>query len=397
VVYAGASKSVDGGVTWSAAATVPGTPVALAAAPGSPAMVFAATSDRGIWKSADAAASWQPASSGLGATRTLALAIDSLHPRILYSVVQGGVLGPGLLETGSGGRQWRLVGPPWLVRYLGQITVDPVTPATLYAGSAMGLAKSLDGGNSWEVLPTQAGPGQVCFGVDQLAIDPVAPETLYVVASPGYVSNCSGGCATVKSTDGGNSWSCWSAPFSVERLFAGPRTLYAFGAFASPHGKELGGLFKSTDGGVTWKDIAAGLHTNGGREAAFFALAIDPADAKTVLVSELQGVFRTTDGGRTWSEADGKLPVYPFGQYAATNLAIDPHAPATVYASGSWGVYRTVNGGRTWYPIVGGLPPFAFQSTSHPGDGGLLVVDPQQAGKIYAGTLATGIYTYTAQ
>ncbi len=397
VVYAGATKSVDGGVTWSAAATAPGTPVALAAAPGSPATVYAATSDRGIWKSADAGASWQPASSGLGATRTLALAIDSLHPRILYSMVAGGVLGPGLLKTASAGRQWHLVGPPWLVRYLGQITVDPVTPTTLYAGSAMGLAKSLDGGNTWEVLPTQAGPGQVCFGVDQLAIDPVAPETLYVVASPGYVSNCSGGCATVKSTDGGNSWSCWRAPFGVQRLFAAPATLYAFGGFVSPHGKQLGALFKSTDGGVTWKDVSGGLHTNGGRDAVFLTLAIAQADANTLYVSELQGVFRTTDAGRTWTEADGKLPVHPVGQNVAPNLAIDPHAPATVYASGYWGVYRTVNGGRTWYPIVGGLPPFAFQSTTYPSDAGLLVVDPQQAGKIYGGTLATGIYTYTAR
>ncbi|HXO42455.1 MAG TPA: hypothetical protein VN999_13460 [Thermoanaerobaculia bacterium] len=397
VVYAGATKSVDGGVTWDAAAAPPGTPVALAAAPGSAATVYAATSDRGIWKSADAAASWQPASSGLGATKTLALAIDSLHPRILYSVVQGGVLGPGLLKTGSGGRQWHLVGPPWLVRYLGQITVDPVTPTTLYAGSPVGLAKSLDGGNDWEVLPTQAGPRQECFGVDQLAIDPVAPETLYAVASTGYVSSCPGSCATVKSTDGGNSWSCWSAPFVVERLFAAPGALYAFGAFTSSHGRQLGALFKSADGGATWTDISAGLHTNGGRDVGFFTLAIDPADANTVFVSELQGVFRTTDGGRAWTEADGKPSVHSLGQNVAINLVIDPHHPATVYASDSWGVYRTTNGGRAWYPIVGGLPPFAFQSTSYPSDAGVLVIDPQQAGKIYGGTLATGIYTYTAQ
>lgn len=397
VVYAGAMKSVDGGATWSAATPAPGKPVELAAAPGSPATLYAATSDRGIWKSADASASWQPASSGLGATKTLALAIDPLHPRILYGVVEGGVLGPGLLKTASAGRQWHLVGPPSLVDYLGQIVVDPATPTTLYAGSAKGLAKSLDGGNSWEVLATQAGAGQVCFGVDQLAIDPAASETLYVVATADFRSNCFGGCAVVKSTDGGNSWSCMSAPFGVERLFAAPGTLYAFGAFASPHGRGLGALFKSTDGGVTWTDVSAGLHTNGGRDAAFVTLAIDPTDANHVFVSELQGVFRTSDGGRTWIEADGKLPVHALGQTVATNLAVDPHDPATVYATGSWGVYRTANGGRSWYPIVGGLPPFAFQSTVYPSDVGSLVVDPQQRGKIYGGTLATGIYTYTVR
>jgi photosystem II stability/assembly factor-like uncharacterized protein len=186
-----------------------------------------------------------------------------------------------------------------------------------------------------------------------------------------------------------------SVPFAMQKVFVAPATLYAFGGFTSPHGKALGGLFKSTDAGVTWTHVDAGLHTNGGRDAAFVTLAIDPADANHVFVSELQGVFRTTDGGRTWTEADGKLPVVTLlGGTVATNLAIDPHHPATVYAAGSWGVYRTVNGGQTWHPIVGGLPPLAFGSTIHPGS---LVVDPLQPGKLYGGTFGTGIYTYTVR
>lgn len=241
---------------------------------------------------------------------------------------------------------------------------------------------------------------ETCFGVGQLAIDPVRSETLYVVAAPGFASGCFGGCSAVTSSDGGNSWSCMSLPFNLERLFAAPGTLYAFGGFTSPHGRGLGGLFRSTDAGATWTRIDAGLHTSGGRAAAFLALAIDPADASRVFVSEAQGVFRTTDGGRTWTEADGRWPIRgTVSPPAATNLALDPHNPAIVYASGDWGVYRTSNSGQTWYPIVGGLPPFAFLSSPFPTevDVGFLLVDPVQDGKIYGGTLATGIYTYTVR
>ncbi|HXO43294.1 MAG TPA: hypothetical protein VN999_17720 [Thermoanaerobaculia bacterium] len=387
LVYAGAVKSLDGGATWTAATPAPGTPVVLAAAPGSPTTVFAATSDLGIWKSADSAASWRPASSSLGATNTLALAIDPVHPRILYTAVNNSVLGRGLLKTGSRGRQWRLIGPNWLTDYLVQIVVDPVTPSTLYAASPAGLAKSFDGGQSWTVLPTQAGPGPDCFGIDQLAIDPAHSETLYVVAARNDGA-CFPPCSFLKSTDGGNSWSCKSVPFDMRKLFVAPQAIYALSDFSNP-----GRLFKSTDAGVTWARVDAGLPTNNGLPSGYVTLAIDPTNASHVFVSGPRGVFRTSNGGRTWTKANGRLPAHSFH----SNLAIDPHHPATVYASGSWGVYRTIDDGQSWSPIVGGLPLFAFESNDTPIAAGWLLVDPQQPGKIYGGTLYTGIYTYTAQ
>jgi hypothetical protein len=99
-------------------------------------------------------------------------------------------------------------------------------------------------------------------------------------------------------------------------------------------------------------------------------------------------------GGRTWIELDHQLPIQPRDLFTAANaLAIDPHVPATVYAAGEWDVYRSANDGQSWYPIVGGLPPVAFEPLA----GGMLVVDPRQPGKLSAGTLDTGIYTYTVQ
>jgi photosystem II stability/assembly factor-like uncharacterized protein len=392
VIYAGAVKSTDGGVTWTAAAAAPGKPLVLAAAPGSATTLYAGTSQRGVLKSGDAAVTWQAASSGLTATSVVALAIDPLDHEVLYASVAHAAQGPGVLKSSNGGEEWQLVGSPFVADYPEQLVIDPVTPATLYAVSQQrGVAKSTDGGNSWEAL----GGGSGCFGASQLAIDPVHPSNLYAVG----VSGCAFDCPALKSTDGGNSWSCFGvAGAFFEAIYVAPgtpSTLYAFGFFESPHDTLLFGLFKSADAGLTWKRVDAGLHTNGGRNAFFFTLAIDPTDANRVFVSVLKGVFRTTDGGKSWVEADRKLPLNGFGGVNARILAIDPHAPANVYATGDFGVYRSANGGQTWQPIVAGLPPYAFFSTGP--STGVLVLDPQQSRKLYAGTITSSIYTYTVR
>jgi hypothetical protein len=393
VIYAGAVKSTDGGATWTAAAAAPGKPLVLAAAPGSATTLYAGTLQRGVLKSGDAAVTWQAASSGLTATSVVALAIDPLEHEVLYASVARAAQGPGVLKSSNGGEQWQLVGSPFVADSPEQLVIDPVTPATLYAASQRGIAKSTDGGNNWEVL---AGGGQQPCG--PLAIDPVHPSNLYAACVQCF-GGCFAGCSSLKSTDGGNSWSCFGiAGAFIDAIYVAPgtpSTLYAFGRFESPKDTLRRGLFRSADAGLTWKRVDAGLRTNGGLNAYFFTLAIDPTDANRVFVSELQGVFRTTDGGKSWVEADRTLPLNGWSGVNARILVIDPHAPANVYATGDFGVYRSANGGQTWHPIVGGLPPYAFFSTGP--STGVLVLDPQQSRKLYAGTIAASIYTYTVR
>jgi len=384
-VYAGASRSTDGGMTWTPAGALPAGALALAAAPGSATTVYAGTA-RGVWKSADAAATWQPASSGLAATGIYALAIDPLHPRILYAAVAGAVQGPGLLESGSGGERWRLVGPPWLSDYLGFLVVDPVTPNVLYASSYKGVAKSVDGGNTWEVL--EPGRDGAC-PVRPLAIDPADHDTLYAACS-------SGGCQAFKSTDAGRSWRCLAiaAAYGIGSLAIAPgtpSTLYATGEIYLSQGLQAG-MIKSTDAGVTWSIVAPGLFR---RALDLLTLAIDPTDADRVFLGAERGLYRTTDGGETWIEVDRRLPV-EFGT-VPISLAIDPRRPAPVYVAGAFGVYRSTDGGTRWSPLNDGLPDLAFAFDFDMPLSGLLVLDPRQPGKLYAGTLATGIYTYTVQ
>jgi photosystem II stability/assembly factor-like uncharacterized protein len=118
-----------------------------------------------------------------------------------------------------------------------------------------------------------------------------------------------------------------------------------------------------------------------------------------VFLATASGIFGTTDGGQTWIERDHKLPLDQFSSNTPpTALAIDPHSPNVVYTGGAWGIYRSTNGGATWHPIVGGLPDFSSGLTNDGVfTGGLLVLDPRQPGKLYAGTPFEGVYSYTVE
>jgi hypothetical protein len=157
---------------------------------------------------------------------------------------------------------------------------------------------------------------------------------------------------------------------------ATPATLYAL---------SYAGIFKSTDAGLTWRRL---------RSPRVFAVAlgIDPTDANRVFLAATSGVFGTADGGKTWTELDRKLPLAEFTNSPPTVIANHPHSSNIVYTAGAFGIYRSANGGKTWYPIVAGLPDFEEPAFNL---GGILVLDPQQRGRLYAGTLFNGVYTYT--
>jgi photosystem II stability/assembly factor-like uncharacterized protein len=375
IVYAGPAVSKDHGATWTAAAAPPGRLLqALAATPDAAATVYAGTS-LGAWKSVDASATWQAASHGLAATQTVALAVDPVHPRILYAAVEADpTLLPYLVRSGNGGQSWRPIGPPSLSNDLQTLVIDPVTPTTLYAASFYGLAKSVDSGSTWEPLTTP------CNGLTQLAIDPLHPDTLYAAGPPRSPTNCQ----SLKSTDGGHTWSPLALPVEgitqIAVARSTPSTLYALAPFS--------GIFKSTDAGVHWRRLRT-------PSVAPVLLAIDPTNAGRVFMATTSGIFGTTDGGRTWIELNHTLPINPSSFFIPTALVIDPHFPNVVYTGGPFGIYRTTNGGKTWYPIVGDLPDFANTAPPAFALGGLLVLDPQQPGKLYAGTVSNGVYTYT--
>jgi photosystem II stability/assembly factor-like uncharacterized protein len=401
----GVFKSGNGASSWTAASSGLGArPVfALAIDPKSPSTIYAGTKNSGVFKSTDGAASWTAASVGLTQPTILFLAIDPKTPSTIYV---GSAFG--IFRSTDAATSW----VPVLTLTCLALVIDPGTPSTIYAGtSPTEVFKSTDSGGSW--LPVDSGlplqPGclaEQCF-VDALAIDPLSPATLYAGTQSGVF----------KSTNGGGTWSGANSGLAALRVFAvavdpsAPSTVYAgtdLGVFKSVNAAASwsrvtngpgetpvyallalpgppatllagydGGASMSTDGGSTWTAVPVGLATT-------LAFAVAPGTPSTVYAGGFSGtspqtqgaVAQSTDGGLTWTGfgvSQGALPT-------VNALAVDPTSPTTVYAGTDAGGYKTI------FDSVGNKLRWVTNSALTARVVFTVLLDPVSATTVYAGT-----------
>jgi photosystem II stability/assembly factor-like uncharacterized protein len=342
----GVYKSTNSGGSWTAMNSgLPGTPVALALAidPVTPATLYAAAGSQNVgsesvYKSTNGGGSWTAISSGLTGADLTALAIPPASHATLYL----GTYGAGVFKSTNSGGSWASMNSG-LPRhgYVGALAIDP---GALYAmgtngGGFAGVAKSTDRGGSW----TAASSGLPSADQFVLAIDPVTPATLYAGAC------CGAGGSVFKTTNGGGSWTAMNSglPSNVDVLAFAIDPVVSATLYAG----LTGGVYKSTNGGGSWTAMNSGLP----RTLSVLALAIDPATPATLYAGTDSGVYKSTDGGGSWTAANNGLP----SARSVFAPAIDPTTPATLYAIvvGA-GVYKSTNSGGSWTAINNGLPSY---------------------------------------
>jgi photosystem II stability/assembly factor-like uncharacterized protein len=364
------SETVRAGINvWTSLGPGGGPVQTLAIDAQNPSTVYAVASG-GIFKTTDGGKSWRQvyfatANDGGAAypatVPATVLAIDPQNPTTVYAGTNQG----GVVKSEDGGTNWTMVnsGLTGLRVYI--LAVDPQNPRTLYAGTAgtnLGLFKSTDGGESWTSLPYL--PRGVAFA---LVIDPQNPNTVYAGSNEDTYQR-GNSVVVFKSTDGGASWRDTGLPPGG---FAGalaidpvnPSTLYA-GACVN-NITSGARLFKSTDGGASWTTAISGPPIS-----CIEALAIDPQNSSTVYAGTGSGVFKSADGGTSWSAVNSGL--------AATvvkSLAVDPQTPSTLYAGTGSGVFKSADGGTGWSGTNSGLNATYVNS---------LAVDPQNLSTLYA-------------
>jgi len=175
----GLRKSLDGGITWSAAA--PGgegfQPDILAIAPSAPQTLFASDFDDGLHKSTDGGATWTRLDiDGLEEQVINTLAIDPKNGNVIYAAVQN----ERIYKSVDGGATWSFSGNGLLSPNVLGIAIDPFQPSRLYAASlSRGIFRSTDSGATW--LPFNDGvlPG---LETGDIALDPVNPHLLYAAS-----------------------------------------------------------------------------------------------------------------------------------------------------------------------------------------------------------------------
>ncbi len=336
--------------------------------------------------------------------RISAIAVHPTNPNIIYI---GAAFG-GVWKTTDKGNTWTPLTDDQPTLAVGAIAIAPSNPDVIYVGTGepkqgldnyygMGILKSTDGGNTWQLLGKDVFNG---LGIIAIVVHPQNPDILYVASSlTGKAGPAAPPRGIFKSTDGGRTWQgligcrdCWGVSDLVMDPTQ-PKTLYA--AFWNI------GIFKSTDGGDTWTRLTQGLPT---RYIGMIRLGISRSNPQVLYAGfeynnpERRAVgglvFKSTDGGASWTWLD-KAPNYCRSQCWYDNVvAVHPRQPNTVYLGGSanyiWQpevrirevVVRSTDGGQTWEDLT---PNDAPNRTLHP-DVHAIVFDPQDPNTVWVGT-----------
>ena len=242
-VYAGSTsvgvyKSTNGGASWvnSSSGLIFGGNGSIAIDPVTPQTVYLATGG-GVFKSTNGGGSWVQMNTGL--TTTIVHTLNITPNSTIYAGTSGG----GVFKSTNGGASWTLQGSQ-TVSFINSIVVDPATPTTVYAGGLFsngGVFKSTDAGVTWQ----RSNNGMDNGSVSSLAIDPIAHLTLYASTAQGIF----------KTVNGAASWTPLSTSMTGPIIIdpTTPTTLYTL------NGGFSGGVSKSTDGGINWTPINSGL------------------------------------------------------------------------------------------------------------------------------------------
>ena len=317
----------------------------------------------GVWKTTDAGRTWTPIFDSQPIASVGALAVSTSDPNIIYAGTGEADMrsdisyGAGMYKSIDAGKSWSYIGLSD-TRQIGRVLVDPkhsdiVLVAALGHGfgpnAERGVYRTTDGGKSWtRVLSKDENTGAI-----DLAYDPDNSRTVYAslwnVRRPAYntyapITGPGGGL--YKSTDGGATW----------KEIAGHGlpgvTLGRIGVdvVAGQHGKRVyalidagtaSGLYRSDNGGDEWTLVSSDSRILS-RGWYFGEVRSDPKNADVVYVSNVS-LYRSTDGGKTFKAIRGA----PGGD-DYHSLWIDPENPGRMISGVDQGTIITVNGGKTW-------------------------------------------------
>jgi photosystem II stability/assembly factor-like uncharacterized protein len=339
-----------------------GRTVGAAFVPGHPNVSFIGVNNGGVWKTSDYGRTWNPVFDDQPTGSIGALAVASSNPDIIYVGTGEGLqrpdlsVGDGMFKSTDGGQTWRHTGLGD-AQQIGAVLVDPKNPDRVFvavlghpygANKERGVFRSLDGGKTWQnVLWKDENTGAIA-----LAFGPNNPEEVYAdlwSARLGPWENSSWGGKTsglYKSTDGGTTWRQLSSGLPTADMGLGrigfciapndPTRLYA-----SVDAREGGGVYRSDDAGETWTLVNNDPRL-WGRGDDFAEIDVDPRNKDRVYAVNV-AVYASDDGGKTWSNFKGA----PGGDDYHTML-INPDNAEVILLASDQGAVISVNGGQTW-------------------------------------------------
>ncbi len=312
--------------------------------------IYVGTAGGGVWKSTNAGASYKPLfdkyCQSIGA-----IAVDQKNPTTVFAAtgesnMRNSVsIGNGIYKTTDAGSNWKKIGLD-STEHISKVIIHPTNsdvifvavPGALWSNSKhRGLYKSTDGGETWNKI----------FYIDDktgcadLLIDPTNPDILFA-----------------------SMWQFRRQPFSFNS------------------GGKTSGLYKSVDGGKTWKEITNGLPPKPFGRIAMTLAPSDPKQMVAIVESEKTGLYISSDGGESWKNQGATMNTVARPFYFSS-IVIDPKDPKRVYRPAFQFAYSSDGG-------------YSFTEASNDGgwihsDMHALWINPSNTNVMYVGTDG-GIY-----
>jgi len=280
-----------------------------------------------------------------------------------------GVVNGGVWKTTDAGRTWFPIFDEQPTQSIGAVVVAPSNPDILYVGSGEGLQrpdlsvgdgvyKSVDGGRTWTHLGLRDAQQ-----IANIAVDPRNPDRLFVAAlGHPYGPNRERGI--YRSTDGGRTFQPVlqkdenTGGNDVDIDPSNPQVVYANlwesrqGPWENAVWSGVGGIFKSVDGGATWRPLTNGL-PEGVNQANIAIAPSEPRRLYATVATQRVGIYRSDDGGESWAQIT--TDTRPAGRIGGGDLPVPivhPKNPDIVIMAStvSW---KSVDGGRSWVPFKG--------------------------------------------
>ncbi len=337
---------------------------AVSGIPGNAATFYMGSAGGGVWKTTDGGVEWKPIFDAEDVASIGALVVSPSDPDVIYvgtgdvSLVGGAVnIGDGVYRSADAGKTWSHAGLPESA-HIGNLWVDPananvvvaaVLGKTYAAGPDRGIYKTTDGGKTWRKVlfkDPETGGIDVTFAPDNTR---VGYATLWhhigKPANPFQLIEDTSGAGIYKTTDGGETWTELHLPdVNAAKLgrigvatAKGGQLVFAI-VSSSEHGKA--GLYRSDDGGTSWRKITSDPRVTG--NGYFSRVFLDPKNPDVVYVAQTS-LYRSVDGGKTFISYKGA----PGGDDNHA-LWIDPTDPSRMIMASDQGATISQDGGRTW-------------------------------------------------
>ncbi len=337
-----------------------GRSLTAAGIPGDPNTYYFGATGGGVWKSTDGAMTWSSVFDKEGSGSIGSLAVANSNPNVVYvgtgeACIRGNIShGDGVYKTLDGGKTWKNVGLHD-TRAIGKVIVNPSNPDIAFVAALghpfgpnaeRGVFRTMDGGKTWEkVLYKDENTGAI-----DVAFDPHNPNILFAALwqtrrTSWNLNDGGPGSGLYRSGDGGTTWKhieehgLPKGPYGRIGLAVAANSDRVY-ALIEAHNPD-GGLYRSDDGGESWR-LVNESHSLWQRPWYYMHIIADPRDENVLYIMDVEA-YKSTDGGHLFNKVH-----VPHGDNHG--LWIDPQNTRRMIASNDGGVTVTLDGGKNWTP-----------------------------------------------